>query len=64
MCAPSQEGKELLEGEELEKTRGQTAAAAQKSPVSKVKRTTTIAQTTEVCMYVTKLRSFHDPIYK
>ena len=43
-----QEGQELLGGEQLEKTRQQTAEAAadtQKSP-AKVKRTTTIAQTT------------------
>ena len=44
-----QEGQELLEGEDLEKTRSQTAAS-QKSPVTtptKVKRTTTIAQTAQ-----------------
>ncbi len=45
-----QEGQALLDGEELEKTRAQTASA--KSPVtspgSKIKRTTTIAQTTQV----------------
>ena len=49
MCTDSQEGQELLGGEQLEKTRQQTAEAAadaQKSPPSKVKRTTTIAQTT------------------
>ncbi len=43
-----QEGLDLLGGAELEKTRGQTDAAAQKSPLSKIKRTTTIAQTTQV----------------
>ena len=49
MCTDSQEGQELLGGEQLEKTRQQTAEAAadaQKSSPSKVKRTTTIAQTT------------------
>ena len=50
VCAHPQEGQELLGGEQLEKTRQQTADAAaadaQKSPPAKVKRTTTIAQTT------------------
>jgi len=49
----AQEGQQLLEGEELEKTRAQTAS--QKSPTAttptttptKVKRTTTIAQTAQ-----------------
>ena len=49
-----QEGASLLEGEELEKTRAQTAASKTEveSPTtpSKVKRTTTIFQTTEVCV--------------
>ena len=48
-----QEGKQLLEGEELEKTRAQTAAAAVSpksptTPTGRVKRSTTIAKTTEV----------------
>ena len=46
------EGAALLEGEQLEKTRGQTAASKEvpKSPTTptRVKRTTTISQTTEV----------------
>ena len=52
-----QEGSELLEGETLERTRGQTAAKeaeqeeeedGEASTPSKIKRTTTIAQTAEV----------------
>lgn len=48
MVVTAKEGQELLDGAELERTRGQTAtAASQKSPISKVKRTTTMAQTTQ-----------------
>lgn len=52
-----QEGSELLEGETLERTRGQTAAKeaeqeeeedGEATTPSKIKRTTTIAQTAEV----------------
>ena len=48
----SQEGAQLLEGEQFEKTRSQTAASNKepKSPTTpnRSKRTTTIVQTTEV----------------
>lgn len=53
-----QEGAQFLEGEELEKTRGQTAIAREEedeeddSDISKLKRTSTVVQTTEV--HVTK----------
>lgn len=54
MVTTAQEGQQLLGGQELEKTRQQTAEAeAQKSPPAKVKRTTTIAQTTtEASSYI------------
>ena len=49
--AYTQEGQQLLDGEQLEKTRAQTAAAKEEqeeeSP-AKIKRATTIAQTTQV----------------
>ena len=66
LCLYMQEGAALLAGEELEKTRGQTAAAAgtateqqeePTTPTGKIKRTTTMAQTAEVqcakrCYYI------------
>lgn len=49
-----QEAAELLKGEELEKTRAQTAQATPTSPTTptRVKRTSTISQTTEVSKHV------------
>ena len=50
----NQEGAALLEGQKLEKTRGQTAASkdvpASPTTPTKVKRSTTISQTAEVCV--------------
>ena len=48
------EGAALLEGQKLEKTRGQTAASkdvpASPTTPTKVRRSTTISQTAEVCV--------------
>ena len=61
-----------MAGEELEKTRGQTAAATAAAaeqqeepttPTGKMKRTTTIAQTAEVlCIAVLSMYSAHLPL--
>ncbi len=40
-----------MDGEQLEKTRAQTAAAKEEPTPPKVKRATTIAQTTEVLVH-------------
>ena len=64
-CTHTQEGQQLLDGEQLEKTRAQTAAAKeeqeQESP-AKIKRATTIAQTTQVSslVYVIHFSLFSD----